>query len=86
MICDVRSGHGFRDDFRLWVGLQWWVWCGPGARRGGVRNALRRPGGGRAGGMLLVALVLGLVRAWWDGVRKSGIPLGILFYSETSGV
>ena len=41
---------------------------------------------GRAGGMLLVALVLGLVRAWWDGVRKSGISLDILFYSETSGV
>ena len=35
-----------------------------GNRRGGlVRDALRQPGGGNAGGMPLVALVLGLVQA-----------------------
>ena len=40
--------------------IAWWVWCSPGAWRGGVvGDALRMPGGGGVGGMLLVALVLG---------------------------
>ena len=56
------------------------VGCGVALGRGVVGAALQQAGGGSAGGMPLVALVLGWVWTWWGGVHGSDILFDIFFF------